>query len=77
MKAITLVIALLVSTSAYAQQNFIGAKKIPGDPYVSSGCGSSWAICRYRAMSRETRQKVQPRIAAGCNRATAWKDACK
>jgi hypothetical protein len=44
---LTGVMLLVVSTAADAQS--IGAKKMPGDPYVSSGCGSSWAICRYRA----------------------------
>ncbi len=78
MKTTIIAIALLMSTGAYAQQNnFIGAKKIPGDLYVSSGCGSSWAICRYRAMSPQARQKLQPQLAARCNRATAWMNACK
>jgi len=35
-----------------AAQNFIGAKKVPGDPYVSSGCGSSWEICAQRRAAR-------------------------
>src|SRR5262245_30657982 len=85
---------LVVSASANAQQSyFIGAKKIPGDPYVSSGCGSSWAICRYRANLRRNGEyayrrthngnwspayhKLQQRIASTCTPATVWKDACK
>src|SRR5262245_29847662 len=84
---------LIVSASANAQSYFIGAKKIPGDPYVSSGCGSSWAICRYRANLRRNGeytyrrahngnwspayQKLQQRIARTCIPATVWKDACR
>src|SRR5262245_14298471 len=53
MKTTTVLVvwAMLVATPAMAQ-NFIGAKKIPGDPYVSSGCGSSWEICQQRRAAR-------------------------
>jgi hypothetical protein len=61
---------------------FIGAKKIPGDPYVSSGCGSSYAICRYGANWKGRYQTpeykgTQQRLAQKCNRGTAWMDACR
>src|SRR5262245_5047295 len=75
------VMLLVVSAAADAQSHFIGAKKIPGDPYVSSGCGSSWAIWRYRAWVRRHTpaeyQARQQRIARNCNPATVWKDACR
>jgi hypothetical protein len=57
-----------------------------------SGCGSSWAICRYRAYWRRNGepayrrthngnpspayQSVQQRTARTCTPATVWKDAC-
>src|SRR5262245_15347364 len=88
-----LAILVSVASSANAQSYFIGAKKIPGDPYVSSGCGSSWAICRYRVNLRRNGeytyrrahngnwspayQKLQQRIARTCTPATVWKDACR
>jgi hypothetical protein len=58
-----------------------------------SGCGSSWAICRYRANLRRNGeyayrrahngnwspayQKLQQRLAQKCTPATVWKDACR
>jgi hypothetical protein len=47
-----------------------------------SGCGSSWAICRYRAQWRGRYQgsdyrATQQRLATKCNRQTAWMDACR
>ena len=44
------------------------------------GCGSSWAICRYRIWVRHHTpaeyQARQQRIARTCTLATVWKDAC-
>jgi hypothetical protein len=46
-------------------------------------CGSSWAICKYRAHWRAhgyhspEYQRVQQRISRNCNPATVWKDACR
>jgi hypothetical protein len=94
LKPLAITALLLVATlTADAQSYFIGAKKIPGDPYVSSGCGSSWAICRYRANLRRngeytyrrahngnwspTYQKLQQRLASKCTPATVWWDACR
>lgn len=42
-----------------------------------SGCGSSWAICRYRSQAKGRDQGLQRRLAQKCNRATAWMDACR
>jgi hypothetical protein len=58
-----------------------------------SGCGSSFAICRYRANLRRngeytyrrahngnwspTYQKLQQRLAQKCNPGTVWMDACR
>jgi hypothetical protein len=84
MKSITLalLVATITITAAQAQSRFIGARKVPGDPYVSSGCGSSYAICKYRANWRgryrsPEYQKAQQRISRNCNPATVWKDACR
>jgi hypothetical protein len=46
-----------------------------------SGCGSSWAICRYRTQWRGRYQAseyhaTQRRLAAKCTPRTAWMDAC-
>src|SRR5262249_34020943 len=51
-------LGLWIVVPASAQDHFIGAKKIPGDPYVSSGCGSSWEICNQRRAARSN-----PRVA--------------
>jgi len=48
---------------------------IPGDTTDRNlhGCGSSYAICHYRAAVRSGRQpRVQP-----CTRSTAWMDKCR
>jgi hypothetical protein len=47
-----------------------------------SGCGSSWAICRYRAKWRgkyniPEYHATQQRLASKCNRANVWWDACR
>jgi hypothetical protein len=46
----------------------------------ASGCGSSWAICKYRIWIRHHTYAEylarQQRIARKCTPATVWKDAC-
>jgi hypothetical protein len=75
-------LTVIATIPADAQSHFIGAKKIPGDPYVSSGCGSSWAICRYRRNWRgrynsPEYHSLQQRLARNCNPATVWMSACR
>jgi hypothetical protein len=79
---ITAAATALMVGAADAQSGFIGARKVPGDPYVSSGCGSSWAICRYRSNWRgryqtPQYQAAQRRISRNCGRGNEWKDACR
>jgi hypothetical protein len=46
----------------------------------ASGCGSSWAICKYRIWIRHHTYAEylarQQRIARKCTPAKVWKDAC-
>jgi hypothetical protein len=50
-------------------------------PAQAQGCGSSWAICKYRVWVRTHSpaeyQARQQRIARKCTPATVWKDACR
>src|SRR5262249_47192979 len=58
---------------------------IPGDTNDTRlhGCGSSWAICKYRTQWRAQGYRgakyeaVQKRIRTNCNPATVWMDACR
>src|SRR5262249_47822129 len=48
---------------------------------TAAGCGSSWAICRYRVWVRTHTpaeyQARQQRLAAKCTPRTVWWDACR
>src|SRR5262245_18824109 len=88
-------LAALTSASAVEPRGSLGLGRMHGwNAGVSqSGCGSSWAICRYRANLRRNGeyayrrthngnwspayQKLQQRIARTCTPATVWKDACR
>src|SRR5215831_19075121 len=76
LKRLLLVCAIGVAELAVAST--LGSRPV----LAQSGCGSSWAICRYRAYWRvhgyhsEHYQRVQQRISRNCNPATVWKDAC-
>jgi len=45
-------LGLWVVQPAQAQQSIGSPGRTRGDAYFSGGCGSSWAICRYRANLR-------------------------
>jgi opacity protein-like surface antigen len=84
---LTSVAALLMATSADA------ADWLYYPNARTYGCGSSWAICQYRANLRRNGeytyrrthngnwspayQRAQQQIARTCTPATVWKDACR
>jgi hypothetical protein len=76
-------LAALTSASADEPRGSLGLGRMHGwnAGASQSGCGSSWAICRYRRWvrthSRAEYQARQQRIAAKCTPATVWKDACR
>jgi hypothetical protein len=76
-------LAALTSASADEPRGSLGLGRMHGwNAGVSqSGCGSSWAICRYRAQWRGRYQtaeyrSTQQRLAQKCNPRTVWWDAC-
>jgi hypothetical protein len=82
---IAIVFAMLLATSASSEpRGSLGLGRMHGwnAGASQSGCGSSWAVCRYRANWRgryqtPDYQRTQQRLATKCNRATAWMDACR
>ena len=76
-------LAALTSASADEPRGSLGLGRMHGwnAGASQSGCGSSWAICRYRAKWRGRYQTteyhgLQHRLAQKCNPATVWMDAC-
>jgi hypothetical protein len=72
---------LLASSDASAQEprGSLGLGRMHGynAGASQSGCGSSWAICRYRTQGKSRDTALQGRLRKRCNRATAWMDACR
>jgi hypothetical protein len=79
------VAGLAIATTMSARPAVASWVLIPGDTNDTRlhGCGSSWAICKYRSQWRPQAYRgpqyeaVQKRIRANCNPATVWKDACR
>lgn len=70
-------VLLATSVAANAQQSIGTPGRTRGDTYFSGGCGSSWAICRYRTQGKSRDVALQGRLRKRCNPATAWMDACR
>src|SRR5262249_50222440 len=73
-----LLLVCAIGVAELAMASTLGSRPV----LAQSGCGSSWAICRYRAYWRgryhtPEYQSVQQRIARSCNPLTVWKDACR
>jgi hypothetical protein len=89
MKRVTIITAALLAalaTPANAQEprGSLGLGRMHGynAGASQSGCGSSWAICKYRTNWRgryrtPEYQTTQKRLSSKCNRGNAWMDACK